>query len=144
MEIIGLIISVTAILFSLFTYLKHDRKINEQSKILNEYNIERINKEFIEAKKSIIEAYVINGDKGERVIKIYNKGRAIAKNVNIVMPESNGYKVYKNPCPIDIRPQNSIEIKLTRFSGGPGKIDLTFEWTDDYKENNLDKQTIQL
>lgn len=38
MEIVGLIISVIAILLSLFTYFKHDRKIKEQSKLLNEYN----------------------------------------------------------------------------------------------------------
>lgn len=144
MEIIGLFVSVVAIILSLYTYFKHDKIINEQSRILNEYNIEKINKEKIEAKKAIIEAYVINGDKGERIIKVYNKGKAVAENVNIVLPESKGYKIYKNPSPIDIRPQNSVEIKLTRFSGGPGKTALTFEWTDDFNKNNRDIQTIQL
>jgi hypothetical protein len=144
MEIIGLIVSAAAIILSLYTYFKHDKIINEQSKILNEYNIEKINKEKIEDKKAIIEAYVINMDKGERIIKVYNKGKAVAKNVNIIVPESNGYNVYKNPSPIDIRPQNSVEVKLVRFSGGSGKTDLTFEWTDDFKEDNIDIQTIQL
>jgi len=144
MEIIGLIISVAAILFSLFTYLKHDRKINEQSKILNEYNIERINKEKNEAKKAIIEAYVYSADRGMRIIKVYNKGQTVAKNVNIIIAEVRGIGVMKNPSPIEIRPQNSVEIKLSKSLAAPEKIDLTFEWSDDFNENNRDIQTIQL
>lgn len=27
---------------------------------------------------------------------------------------------------------------------GPEKIDLTFEWTDDYKEKNIGFQTVQI
>jgi len=122
------------------------QKIKEQSKILNEYNIEKITKERIDAQKAIIEANVINVENGTCIIKVYNRGRSIAKNVNVVIPDIVRSGVFKNPCPIDIRPQNSIEIKMERYLGDtiPDKIDLTFEWTDDYKENNIMVQTIQI
>lgn len=144
MEILGLIISIIAILLSLFTYFKHDRKIKEQSKILNEYYIEKINNERMDAQKAIIEANVLAEEKGTRIIKIYNKGKSIAKNVNVSFPDIAGADIFINPCPIDIRPQNSIEIKMALYMGGPKKIDLTFEWTDDFKANNIDVQTIQI
>ncbi len=144
MEIVGLIISVIAILLSLFTYFKHDRKIKEQSKLLNEYNIEKITKERIDSQKAIIEANVISGEKGTRIIKVYNKGKSLAKNVNVIFPDVKGFDVFINPCPIDIRPQNGIEIKIALYMSGPEKIDLTFEWTDDYKEKNIGFQTVQI
>jgi hypothetical protein len=144
MEIIGLLISIMAISLSLFTYFKHDKKIKEQSRILNEYNIGKINKERIEAKRAIIESFVIRGEGGSRTIKVYNKGKAVAGNVKINFPDSDGFHVFNDPSPINIRPQNSVEIKIVTFSGGPDKIDLTYEWSDEFKENNKEVQTIQI
>jgi hypothetical protein len=144
MEIIGLIVSVVVIILSLIIYFKHDKKIKEQSRILNEYNIEKINNEKLEAKKAIIEAYVIPAEKGNRIIKVYNKGKAVARNVTVSLAELKGISVYKNPSPFDIRPQNSVELKLSKSLEGPTEIDLTLEWTDDFKENNKDIQAVQL
>lgn len=144
MEIIGLIISITAILVSLFTYFKHDRKLKEQSKILNDYYIKRITQEQIDSKKAIIEASVITGENGTRIIKVCNKGKNLARNVNVIFPDIKAFEVFKNPCPIDIRPQNAIEIRIVLYLKSTGKIDLTFEWSDDNKETNIEVQTVQI
>src|SRR5690554_1505847 len=144
MEVAGLIISISVLLLALFTYFKHDWKIKKQATLLNKYQIEKIEKEMIVEKRAILEANVIPSEKGTRIIKVYNKGRSLAKNVNVIIPNRTRFDIFNNPCPIDIRPQNGIEIKLALYMNGPDKIDLTFEWTDDYKEKNSEVQTVQI
>ena len=145
MEIAGITISILALSLSIFTYFKHDKKIKQQSKLLNKYHLEKIEKEKEEETKAIIEAFVVKGNKGTRTIKIYNKGKSIAKNVNVVIPENDGYHVFTNPCPIDIRPQNGIEIRLgALLEGHPDKIEIKFEWSDDFRKVNKGNQTIQI
>lgn len=144
MEIAGLVISIIALLLALFTYFKHDLKIKKQAALINKYQIEKIEKEKTGEKKAVIEANVIKGNKGTRQLKIYNKGKSIAKNVIVTFPNIDGFQVINNPCPIDIKPQNGIEISLIVFMVRPDKIDIKYNWSDDFSDINNDKQTIQL
>lgn len=144
MEIAGLVISIIALLLALFTYFKHDLKIKKQAALINKYQIEKIEKEKTEEKKAVIEANIIKGNKGTRQLKIYNKGKSIAKNVIVTIPNIDGFQVINNPCPINIKPQSSIEISLIVLMGSPDKIDIEYNWSDDFNDMNNDKQTIQI
>lgn len=144
MAIIGIVISLIALMFSLFTYFKHDLKIKQQSALLNKYQLEKIDKEKEEQKKAIIEANLIIGSTGSRILKVYNKGKSTAKKVNIKIPDTEGLQAINNPCPIDIRPQNGIDIMLAFTLETPDKINIEFEWQDNFKDINTDFQTIQL
>lgn len=144
MEIAGLVISIIALLLALFTYFKHDLKIKKQAALINKYQIEKIEKEKTGEKKAVIEANVIKGNKGTRQLKIYNKGKSIAKNVIVTIPNIDGFQVINNPCPIDIKPLNGIEISLILFMDSPDKIDIEYNWSDGFSDINNDKQTIQL
>jgi hypothetical protein len=86
----------------------------------------------------------VRSDGGKRIIKVYNKGKAIANRVIVVFPESDGFQILSNPCPIDIRPHNGIDIFLVVFNNVPDKINIQFEWEDNFKDRNSDSQTIQL
>ena len=145
MDYIGIIISFLALLFSGFTYFVHDKKIKQQSRLINQYQLETILREKEERKKAIIEADVIKELKGNRKIKVYNKGKSIARNVNVIIPESEGYHVFINPSPMDLRPHGYMDITLGAFlENCPDTIEITFTWTDDFSDKNTDKQTIQL
>lgn len=144
MEIFGIILSFIAIGFSLFTYFKHDLRIKQQAARLNKYQIEKIDKEKEEQRKAIIEANVKREEKGTITIKIYNKGKSLAKGVNVLIPDVEGLHVINNPCPIDIRPQNGIDILLAATIDRPDKIEIQFRWQDDFLDDNFDFQTIQL
>lgn len=124
MEIAGIVISIIALFLSLFTYIKHDVRIKQQAAKLNEYQLDKIEIEKQEEIQAIIEANVINGDRGKRTIKVYNKGKSTARQVDVIIPKIEGYQVVANPCPIDIRPQNRIDISLITFNGAPDKIIL--------------------
>jgi Na+-translocating ferredoxin:NAD+ oxidoreductase RnfG subunit len=144
MNVLAIVISSLALIFSAYTYFKHDKKIKQQSRLLNQYNLEKIEKEKEEEKKAKIEAFVVKEYKGTRTIKIYNKGKSIAKSVNVIIPKNDGYEVINNPCLIDIKPQNGIEVMLILSTNCPDKIKIGFEWKDDFNEKNIDSQMIQL
>jgi len=146
MEMAGLIISCIALFFGIYTYCRHDRKIKIMDKRIKEYQIDSFEKQKIDQKKAIIEANFVKGSNGKRIVKVYNKGKAIARNVNVNFSEMEGVHVSSNPLPIDIRPQNSIDIKIVLFmsSNRKDKIDLTFTWSDDFCESNQSIQTIPL
>ena len=54
MELYSLIISVLALIASVFTYLRHDKKLKEQERRINEYQLKQIEKEDLEGKKAAI------------------------------------------------------------------------------------------
>jgi hypothetical protein len=146
MDLAGLVISCLALLWGLFTYCKHDKKIKKQDEKINQYKLELIEKQKVDEKKAIIEANIIKGESYKRIIKVYNKGKAIARNVQVNFPKLEGCNISSNPCPIDIRPQNSIDIEISLFMhpNRSTKIELSFTWSDDFNEINEDRQTIPL
>jgi hypothetical protein len=143
MELFGIILSILALSLSVFTYFKHDIKIKQQEHLLNEYQLSKIQSEKVDLQKAIIEANVIQINDGKDKIKIFNKGKSLARNVNVIIPDLEGFKVIHNPCPIDIKPQNGIEIVVLLFTSYPDKIKIEFEWDDDFKDKNKDHQYIQ-
>ena len=144
MEFTGLIISILALMLAGFTYIKHDRKLNKQAELINKYQLESIDKEKENSKKANIEANVIRGEKGKRTIKVYNKGLAKALNVNVRFLAADKVSILNNPFPIDIRPQNGIDIIAAVSNDSPEKIVLEFQWEDEFKKDNYEQQTIQI
>lgn len=145
MEIAGLIISVIAILFTGFTYFKHDSKIKKQEKLLNDYQLAQIESEKIESLKANVEANIYEVKQGKNAIKVYNKGKAIARHVNVIIPDSDKYiKIGTNPCPIDLKQNQSIEFIILLSTEYPDKITITYEWGDGVNENNVESQDLQL
>ena len=140
------IISFSALAFSLCTYIIHDKKIKKQSSLINEFQIEKNQKEKEENKKAIIEANISGNKNGYRELKVYNKGKAIARkvDVNIILENENDVFITENPSPIDIRPQQSVRIVFHVHEASPDKIRLEFTWNDDFKEENYDFQEIQI
>lgn len=144
MEILGLIVSFLALGFSIFTYLKHDSKIKKQSALINQYQIDKINEEKEKSTRAIIEGNLIKQNKGKRVLKVYNKGKSTAKDVQVNFPDIKGLMMGSNPSPIEIRPQQSIDFDFFVSSGAPDIITIEFKWKDGFSSENFDKPTFQI
>lgn len=140
----GLFLSFIAIGFTFYTYRKHDSEIKEQTKLINKYQLDKIKSDQENSKKAIIEAFCIIENKSESIIKIYNKGESIARNVFIEIPDVDRIIVTDNPSPIDIHPQKSIELDLLLHEGYPEKLTMKFKWEDEFKPDNQSSSTIQL
>lgn len=143
-QIIPIIISSSALLLSLYTYLKHDKKIKKQSSLINEFQLTKLKKETESEKKAKIEANIIKGEKGKRTIKVFNKGKALAKNVVVTFLEQPNISLTNYPESLDIRPQHAMEITFYAFIGSPDTLQINFEWEDELSKNNKDSQIIQI
>lgn len=143
-ECAPIIISVLALGFSLYTHFKYDDKIKKQNALINKFTLDKLEKEKEQEKLAIIEANVDNGEKSSRVIKVYNKGKAIAKNVVVSFPDKPNIAIINNPSPINILPHHSINIRINVFIGSPSSTKIAFEWEDGVRMDNKGSQVIQL
>lgn len=143
-QIFPFVISGLALILSLYTYFKHDKKIKKQSELINEFQLIKLKKEAEAEKKAIIEANVIKGEKGKRIIKVYNKGKSVAKNVIVTFPGEPKISFMRYPESIDLRAQNSMEIIFYVFNGSPDTFEINFKWEDCIEKENEDSQIIQI
>ena len=142
-QIIPFVISILALILSFYTYFKDDKKIKKQSTLINEFQLIKLKKEAEAEKKAIIEANVIKDEKGKRIIKVYNKGKFLAKNVIVTFSDEPNISFMDYPKSIDLRPQNSMEIIFYAFMGSPNILEINFKWEDGIKKDNQDSQIIQ-
>ncbi|WP_339904874.1 hypothetical protein [uncultured Cyclobacterium sp.] len=144
LQIIPIIVSTMALGFSLYTHFKYDAKIKKQNTLINQFQLDKFKKETDSEKRAIIEANVVKGEKGKRIVKVYNKGKAIAKNVVVTFPGASNVFIMDYPASIDIRSQNSIDIQINASKISPETLTINFEWEDDLSLNNKDSQIIQV
>lgn len=145
METISLIVAVAAFLFSAFTYFVQDRRIKKQETLINAYQLEKFEEEKIDLKKAIVRANVIKGDKGRVTIKVFNAGKAIAKNVDIKLLGEGEFFAGSNPFPFEfLNPQEGTEMHLFLHMGSPNKLLVELSWSDNYQQENTHQQMLTL
>jgi len=141
----SILISIVALLFTWLT----DRKVKVQQVIINKYDLDKKINEIVENKKAIIEANSFKSGNGWK-IKIYNKGKATAKNIRIDSPdlfENKGINlsIDKDFLPYQIlHPQTSFEIDMMLFYGYKKSPKVKFIWDDEFGLNQEREQLIDL
>ena len=146
MEVWGLIISILALLASAFTYFKHDKKLKEQERKINEYQLKQIEKEDLESKKAAIRGNIVKGLKGKRTLKVYNSGRAIARNIRIEGLDVEGlFHRADEVFPYELmNPQDYTEVNIMLFNNCAPTIKLKYIWDDESGKNNEFEQALTL
>lgn len=146
MELYSLIISVLALIASVFTYLRHDKKLKEQERRINEYQLKQIEKEDLESKKAAIRGNIVKGLKGGRTLKVYNSGRATARNIRIEGLDINGiFYMRRDIFPYELmNPQDYTELTMHLTYGCPSTIKLKYIWDDEFGDNNEFEQVLTI
>ena len=146
MEVWGLIISILALLASAFTYFKHDKKLKEQERKINEYQLKQIEKEDLESKKAAIRGNIVKGLKGKRTLKVYNSGRAIARNIRIEGLDVEGlFHRADEVFPYELmNPQDYTEVNIMLFNNCAPTIKLKYICDDESGKNNEFEQVLAL
>ena len=131
---------------SVFTYFKHDKKIKAQEQIINDYQINKIAKENEESKKASIRGNIIKGDRGKRTLKVYNCGKAAARNILVEGLDIESLAVMRNGLfPYELmNPQDYTELIICIVKGSPSTIKLKYIWDDDFGQNNEFEQVLTL
>lgn len=146
MEFISVIISVTTLLFSIATYVVHDRKLKKQERLLNEYQLRSLALCEAENKKAVIRAIVHNEGSGSRTLYIVNEGKSKAVNLRIELSDPKQITLIRPELPFvidQLLPGAHREFTLF-LCEGEDEATFVFRWEDDFSKGNEESQTIDL
>ena len=144
---LSLLISIIALILTVYTYVIHDSKLKKQEHLLNEYQISKITEEQAEGKKAIIRANIVKGASGKRTIKVYNAGKSRAVNVNVSWPSGNDmlHIFNKDIFPYEfINPQDNTELNVLIANDNVNTVKIRLTWDDDYQSGNIHDQILTL
>lgn len=158
-ENIDWVITLVTFLGGVYMYVIHTHRLNSQQKQLNdqqaklnEYQLQKSKEEELEKKQALIEAYVYEtrdrrGNPAWRM-KIYNKGKAKALNVNfesetLKNDESINLYVSDDLFPISsLQPQGSVELIVALCYGHKSSHKFKFIWDDESGVNRSQEQDV--
>jgi hypothetical protein len=129
---------------------EYSTEVDLGASISDEYQrlmVEKMKAEKDELKKASVRGNSYRASqRGVRVIKIFNAGKSTARNVRIDwLDETDALKFIK-PFEIieDLTPQNGREFRVCMFENSPDTIRLRYTWDDDFKDNNILEESLQL
>ncbi|MFA6199640.1 MAG: hypothetical protein WC679_04455 [Bacteroidales bacterium] len=146
MEVVSLIISIVAIVFTIYTYFRYDKKLKEQESTINKWQIIKFKEEENNSKKAFIKGSA-NGGTPKMKIRVFNAGKAIAKNIRIeYLSDLQKIIVLDDKIfPYDfMNPQDSADIIMLLEYGHVPTIKIKFIWDDDYQKDNEYVQNISI
>ena len=146
MELLPIILAALALAFSCYTFFAHDRRLKNQEKLLNEYQLRSLVQNEEENKKAIIRAKAVKYTGGKRTLYIYNTGKSKARNLKVDMSEKGQVCASRPEFPQtyeELLPDASREVLLL-LTVVDNLLTLTYEWDDDYSKGNKESQTIDL
>lgn len=137
MDIISFVLSVLAILGSVFIYFYHDKKIKQQEKRLNDYQLKKFEKEDIESKKAQIKGSIKKGEKGLRTLIVFNAGKATAHNIRLEILSDQEGIINLEFIPFEmLNPQENTETIFFLTEGHTPILKIKYIWNDEFQENN--------
>lgn len=144
---LGTILAIISLGFSLYFFFRFDARIKEQERILNDYKI----KEYQEAERDKLHAHLSMRtywrDKDTLYLVIENEGSSDAYNVSVkdLSKDSYLFQDLTSSFPIStIDAGDSIQLELLVYSDMPEKARLQVLWEDDSKEKHTDKVILDI
>lgn len=144
---LGTILAIISLGFSLYLFFRFDARIKEQERILNDYKI----KEYQEAERDKLYAHLSMRtywrDKDTLYLVIENEGPSDAYNASVkdLSKDSYLFQDLTSSFPIStIDAGDSIQLELLVYSDMPEKARLQVLWEDDSKEKHTDKVILDI
>ena len=142
MEIVSLIISILAILGSLYVYFSHDRKLKKQESKLNELQLSEIKESKEDRMKAIVRMNTSYSSKGNGILYLFNEGKAEARNISWLFDNDILEKINKEGTYERLSPGQSIGFNYYLLSGKDYKTNVTITWKDDFSLSNKINMTL--
>jgi len=149
-ENIGNIISGLALAVSMYAvwitsrFNAQQKKLMETQEELNRLLLEKEQSGNTNEKKADLGASIVKIGTGKRRLKIWNKGKSIARNIQIEFPEGNEFVVpseLETKLPLESLEQHqSFELIAFAHMGMKPKHTIKLMWSDDFSDKN-DKTT---
>lgn len=135
------IISLFALSFSIFTYFRHEKKIKDAQ-------YRQLQHEEDENKKALISANIVKSlTKGNRILKIYNKGKSKAINVRVELVNNiDEIQFYNWRGSFSmLSPGQGHDITFLLLAGSfNDEMHLRFTWEDDYCKERSNEEFLPI
>lgn len=145
MDIISIALSAFAIVLTIVMYFKHDKRLKKQEEKLNAYQLKKIDEEESENRKALIRGNIVKGNKGNRVLKVFNSGKAVARNIRVeYLGDMENIIPRDDHFPYELLNQEDNSEIFLLLSEGASKLNIKFIWDDDFKKDNEFVQMLTL
>lgn len=137
-DLIELIITVLAFVFSFIAMIKSSKADKLQKKIntlelqLKQNEVDKIKKEQEESEETCVEARVVNLGNDKYRMKVWNSGKNTVYNVTARFDGDVNIIIYdKDKQPFEeLEPMKNYELVLIAYSGSASKFKIITEWED--------------
>lgn len=144
-SITSALIALSSLFLSLVKYNKHEKRLNEQQKTINQYQLRKIQEEEACKKKALIKGNIVRDSKGSVVLKIFNSGESNANNVRVEILSSKEGLLFNDIKPIElINPHRSFDFHIFLCEGHASSIKLCYTWDDDFANRNTNEEHLQI
>ncbi|MCT4083751.1 hypothetical protein HZP81_08325 [Elizabethkingia anophelis] len=144
---ISLFVSLLTFLFTIFTFFRYDRKQKNLDAKLKNYELQEIELKAISEKQAQVKANIIKGDRGKRTVKIFNSGKAIARNIRLEFEPQNDFSFLfdKEKFPFEfLNPQEGTDYSFQVVKEYPRQIRIILFWDDDFGNDRSYEQILTL
>jgi hypothetical protein len=129
-SVVAVVLSFLSIIASIIIYLNQRRYIKTQDKL----NILLLRKEQADIDsegQADVSANVVHIATNKYKIRVFNKGKARAKDVIIRFPEDNAWVIKDDIFPLEfLDPGKSVDLILMLFAGSQSKTKALLSWQD--------------
>jgi len=126
---------------------KQDKTVNSLEEERIRLEVEKLKREEAERKQAKIRGNIIpSRSKGGRILKIFNAGHSVARNVSVewLNPDDEVMVQWEFGLIGDITPQNGRSYNILLCEGHNETMSLRYTWADDYSDNNMFEEDVQL
>ena len=126
------------------TNTKGTNPVNEEYMKLQ---VEKLKREEMERKQARIRGNIIPSQtRGNRILKIFNAGQTTARNVSVewLNPDEEVLVQWEFGLIGEISPQNGRQYNIALCEGHTETMRLRYTWADDYSDNNVFEEDVQL
>ena len=131
-SIIRCVIALGSVVFAIYKFASYDKKNAQYDAFIKEHQVQTLKQEAELSKRAKVSANPYSNKNGTIKVKIYNSGKAIARNINFETIEDIELQVFDLdtllPFPI-LNPQESFEVQM-RYWGQEAVCQIKITWED--------------
>jgi len=137
------VLSGLAFLLSIYATWKtiqfnnRQQSLIESQELLNKRMLEKEDAESIEAKKAALGATLLKFGSSNYKLRVFNRGPAAARNVNLKFLEGNDFVMVSDKFPMELLERHqSVDLIAAVSLDTKSKHPVRLTWDDDFKSNN--------
>lgn len=136
MDWINSIISVVAFIGTIYAYIRRGKEIKDQEKQLNAIVIQKHEEDERLKRSADVKGNIIQTGTGKRILRIYNKGQANARNIRLdILGDTEGLIILPNQIfPYELlTPYDHCDIIFFCRANSVSTLKICLTWDDDCK-----------